>query len=224
MKFDLLIPEASVGKVAVALRLNDYMDVEDEQTGLRLYLDKDGKIGLKYVGDSNSVTYRATGLNFYEYRAVYIEDDTDTNTIKVYFDNDNQVKTLVATVTIADGVVTLNPAVPGQDGNPQTAITREYGYNIYRDGYISLATLQAYDTQIDNLSITVPCYSTVAFAEDEKPDDNKPDDNNKDDDKIADTSASANITVVMTILVLSIGVLSLSHYTEKKRRFLIRRK
>ena len=121
-------------------------------------------------------------------------------------------------------VVTLNPAVPGQDGNPQTAITREYGYNIYRDGYISLATLQAYDTQIDNLSITVPCYSTVAFAEDEKPDDNKPDDNNKDDDKIADTSASANITVVMTILVLSIGVLSLSHYTEKKRRFLIRRK
>jgi hypothetical protein len=49
------------------------------------------------------------------------------------------------------------------DGKAQKTVKRDYGYNIYRNGYLSVVTSQAYDVEISNMSITIPKYSTMEF-------------------------------------------------------------
>jgi hypothetical protein len=134
-------------------------------TGIHLYIDKNGQIGIKYAGNSDSVTYRLTNMNFSSYRRVTIEDNTNENIIYVYFNNDNGDKTLVATCAMDKGVVTFVPAVL-VNGQAQKTVQRDYGYNFYRNGYLSVVTSQAYDVEIANMSVTVAQYSTVAFPVD----------------------------------------------------------
>ncbi len=172
LTFRLKIPEAAVGYTMIGLRMNDYTDVVKDQTGIRLYIDRDGRVGIKYAGTAETVTWRPTGLAFAEFRRVTVEDDADRNVIRLYFDNDEGAKTLVASLTLDRGTAVLRPALQVGEGEIR-AVERSYGYNFYRNGYMSVTTYQAYDVEITEVSAVVPQYSAVAFPADEpdKPDD-----------------------------------------------------
>jgi len=128
-----------------------------DQTGIRVYINSKGEIGLKFSGTSQDLTTRATGFSFAEGRNVYITDDAENNVITVYFD-DNGTRVKVAEVAINRGTATLTPA-----DTTLTAVTKNYGYNIYTDGYISITTDGA-DVLIGELMATVQTFSNKAFA------------------------------------------------------------
>ena len=66
LNFALRIPSYVDEYVSIALRLNDYYDIAADQTGLRIYINKDGRVGLKFAGSSEIVTYVETGYSFTE--------------------------------------------------------------------------------------------------------------------------------------------------------------
>jgi hypothetical protein len=159
INFDLMMSEISVGYTTINLRLNEYDDMPNNQTGLSIFIDYNGRIGLKYAGETYSVSLRKTFMNFANFRTVYIEDDEENNLIKLYFNNDKGEKTLVATFSINKGVITMTPKINNDDGSAQSNVTIDYGYNIYHSGYFSLLMYQAYDASIKNLNISIPKYS-----------------------------------------------------------------
>ena len=154
--FKLLIPSYVDDYVAIALRLNDYFDIAADQTGLRIYINKDGRVGLKFAGSSETVTYVETGYNFTEGRNVYVSDNADTNVVTLYFDV-NGTKTEIAQFAIQDGTVVMTPAA-----DPANTITKFYGYNIYYDGFWSVTT-SGYDVEIGTIEAVIPRFSKVAF-------------------------------------------------------------
>ncbi|MBQ4065034.1 MAG: hypothetical protein IJD10_02925, partial [Clostridia bacterium] len=157
ISFKLTIPDYVTEYVSVAMRLNSYHDLAVDQTGIRVYINSKGEIGLKFSGTSQDLTTRATGFSFAEGRNVYITDDAENNVITVYFD-DNGTRVKVAEVAINRGTATLTPA-----DTTLTAVTKNYGYNIYTDGYISITTDGA-DVLIGELMATVQTFSNKAFA------------------------------------------------------------
>ena len=64
LSFDLMIPQAGIGYTVIGLRMNDYTDVTGDMTGIHLYIDKNGQIGIKYAGNSDSVTYPVDEYEF----------------------------------------------------------------------------------------------------------------------------------------------------------------
>ena len=157
--FKLLIPNYVDDYVSVALRLNDYYDIAADQTGLRIYINKDGRVGLKFAGTSETVTYVETGYSFTEGRNIYVSDNADTNTVTLYFDV-NGTKTKIADFAINNGTVVMTPAA-----DPANTITKFYGYNIYYDGFWSVTT-SGYDVEISAIETVIPRFSKVAFDTD----------------------------------------------------------
>ncbi len=156
LNFALRIPSYVDEYVSIALRLNDYYDIAADQTGLRIYINKDGRVGLKFAGSSEIVTYVETGYSFTETRNVYVCDNADTNTVSLYFDV-NGTKTKIADFAIAKGTVVMTPTADSAN-----IITKFYGYNIYPDGFWSVSTA-GFDVEISDIQAVIPRYSKAAF-------------------------------------------------------------
>ena len=185
-----------------------------EQTGLRLYVNKDGRIALKFAGTSDTLTYRETGYSFENARQVLVSDDADRNVITLSFADDNGKLQKVADFTVADGTVTMDP-VSGE------RVTKFYGYNIYRDGYMSVTTA-GYDVELTDMKLVLPVYSMVPFtvAEQEDPDgphtpDTPKDPENPGDNKSPVTGVAFSFMSV-AVLLMATAIVLLTFQQRKK--------
>ena len=213
LSFSLKIPEYTEEYVAIALRLNDYYDVASEQTGLRLYVNKDGRIALKFAGASDTLTYRETGYSFENARRVLVSDDADRNVITLSFADDNGQLQKVADFTVADGTVTMSP-VSGE------RVTKFYGYNIYRDGYMSVTTA-GYDVELTDMKLVLPVYSMVPFTvtEQENPDGPHTPDTPENPEKPGDNKSPVTGVAFsfMSVAVLMAAAIVLLTFQQRKK-------
>lgn len=170
LAFKLSVPAPEDNKnayVEIALRLNDYTDGKAEKKGFRICVDGAGQFGL-IASSGKRFTAQQTKYTFAEGRMIYVEDDADANIVTVYVD-DAGAKVKAAECVVNGQTVTMSFA----DGGP-APIKVDYGYEIYRDGYISITT-GAKDMAVSELSVTLPGYYAAS-----------------DDDPEATTDASAN--------------------------------
>ena len=212
LSFRLNIPEYTSEYVSIALRLNDYYDIAAEQTGFRIYVNRDGRVGMKFAGSSDMVTYVETGYSFVGGRNVYVSDDAETNVITLSFDNDQGVKTTVATFTVDRGNVTMT--TPGENGR---TISKFYGYNIYRDGYMSITT-DGFDVTLDDLKVVTPIYSSVKFAEEEKPQPSDPEQGDPSTEKPGSSTQTGENMLPTLILLTALPVAGTAAVLTAKRR------
>ena len=150
------IPEEKSG-VIISLRLSDYTDSRKEPKGIRIWLGAGGETGL-YDPVSRKLAAQNTGYSFSEGRKIYVEDDADANVITVYVDDAGQkVKTM-------ECVIGERKAELRYEKAELTPLTLEYGYDVYKDGYISL-TSGVMKTYFSDISVTLTAYSAEAYQE-----------------------------------------------------------
>lgn len=167
---------------------------------------------MKFAGSSDMVTYVETGYSFVGGRNVYVSDDAETNVITLSFDNDQGVKTTVATFTVDRGNVTMT--TPGENGR---TISKFYGYNIYRDGYMSITT-DGFDVTLDDLKVVTPIYSSVKFAEEEKPQPSDPEQGDPGTEKPGSSTQTGENMLPTLILLTALPVAGTAAVLTAKRR------
>ena len=148
------IPEGK-SSAMISLRLTDYTDSRREPKGIRIWLGADGTIGL-YDPGSRRLAVQNTGYTFSEGRKIYVEDDAGENVITVYVDDAGQK------VKAAECVIRERKAEIRYENTELTPLTVEYGYEIYKDGYISL-TSGVMKTYFSDISVTLTTCSAEVY-------------------------------------------------------------